>query len=163
MAQKLTKKQAEALLAAYTKAQTAATDQAIAAAAAKQDETVRQATADKQAAVEQAREEAKRSYDAQTVQRLADERMIAERVANLGLFGSGQHKALADGARRVWERGAAENKDRQRQAFAAAETKLATVKATVAAEKKKTAADAKKTLAGKIAEKRLSLDRAVIR
>jgi hypothetical protein len=157
MATKLTKAQAQALLDEYTRQQTAATEAAIAAydadvdaRTAAQEATLRQkqGDTDKTAAT---------AYDKNLIQALADRWQIAEQVANWGLSRSGTAKTRRSAALRKKQVADAAAAAAHKQATAAIQRELLTARRTAESGKAKNAASARKTLAGKVAEKRLTL------
>ena len=162
MATKLTKWQADTLLAAYKKQQTDAANAAIAAYDAQVDADVsateRQVAADRKAA----EQSAAASYDQLAVQAMIDRLRVAETLAGLGLARSGAADAAYDGIGR--KRAVAERKTAQntRAILSELSQKLVTARENAAAKKAKNAASVRKTLDGKVAEKRLTLTKATM-
>lgn len=162
MATKLTKAQAEALLAAYKKQQTEATGASIAA----YNKAVDADTAATEAAVKAerktAQETANTAIDRAAVKALIEKREIAETLSNLGLSRSGTADSANESIARkrtVSERQATAVKN---ASLSALSQRLVTARGQAEAKKAKHAASANKTLKAKIAEKKLTLDKATI-
>ncbi len=158
----LTKQQAEALLRAYIREQTEATDKEIAAygreTAAQLQETEREAEAGRREAIATEREQ----YSKAAVQAMIDRYAVAQTLASLGLSRSG----AADSAREATavRKTVAEQQAtaKTRQTLSALSQRLLTAREQATAKRESHAAAARKTLGGKIAEKRLTLNRATM-
>ncbi len=162
MATKLTKQQAEALLSAYQKQQTDAANASITAYDRAVDaDTVATET---EIAAEQkvAQATADAAYDRAVVEALIERRQIAETLSNLGLSRSGtavSAQESVDRKRTVAERSATAVKQKSLSELS---QRLVTAREQAAAKKAKNTATVNKALAGKIAEKKLTLDKAAI-
>lgn len=162
MATKLTKQQAEALLSAYQKQQTDAANASITAYDRAVDaDTVATET---EIAAEQkvAQATADAAYDRAVVEALIERRQIAETLSNLGLSRSGTAASAqesVDRKRTVAERSATAVKQKSLSELS---QRLVTAREQAAAKKAKNTATVNKALAGKIAEKKLTLDKAAI-
>lgn len=162
MATKLTKEQAAALLAAYKKQQTEATDASIAAYNKTVDAELAATGATIAAEKQKAQATAEREVDRAAVKALIERRQIAETLSNLGLSRSGTADSANESIERertVSERTARRTKQ---QSLSALSQRLVTAREQAAAKKEKNAASAKKTLKAKIAEKKLTLDKAAM-
>lgn len=157
MATKLTKKQAQALLDQYEKQQTAATEAAIAAYNKQVDAQTAADTEENRQKQAAATEKANIAYDAALISALADKYTIAEQVASRGLSRSGAATAAAAATehRRALRQQAA--RATETDALAQLQANLLSAGRTAQAKKTANAATARKTLAGKVAEKRLTL------
>ncbi len=162
MATKLTKQQAAALLDAYQKQQTAAAEASIAA----YNKTVDAASAATEAeiAAEQktVRATADAAYDRAAVEALIERRQIAETLSNLGLSRSGTADSAAESVERkrtVSDRSASAVKTK---ALSELSQRLVAAREQAAAKKAKNQATVNKTLSAKIAEKKLTLDKAAL-
>lgn len=162
MATKLTKQQAEALLSAYQKQQTDEANASITAYDRAVDaDTVATET---EIAAEQkvAQATADAAYDRAVVEALIERRQIAETLSNLGLSRSGtavSAQESVDRKRTVAERSATAVKQKSLSELS---QRLVTAREQAAAKKAKNTATVNKALAGKIAEKKLTLDKAAI-
>ena len=162
MATKLTKRQAETLLAAYQKQQTDAANAAIAAYDAQVDADVKQTEQAVTADRKTAQQKADFSYDQAAVQAMIDRLRVAETLSGLGLLRSGAADSAYESIgrkRTVFERNTAQN---TRAALSELSQKLVTARENAAAKKAKNAASVRQTLEGKLAEKRLSLNKAAM-
>lgn len=162
MATKLTKEQAKALLDAYEKQQTAAVNASIAAYNKAVDADVKATESDVAADKQKAVATADTAIDRATVQALIEKRQIAEAITNLGLSRSGVAASADESVERrrlVSERNATAAK---RASLSALSQRLVTAREQAAAKKEQNAASAKKTLQAKIAEKKLTLDKATV-
>ena len=149
----ITKEQAEALLRAYIEKQTAATEAAIAAHDRETDETGNR---------REALTEERAQYEKAAVQAMIDRYAVAQTLAKLGLSRSGTADAMGEAVtvrRTVAERQAS---DKRARALSALSERLLTAREQATAKKEKNAAAARRTLAGKIAEKTVTLNRAAI-
>lgn len=158
----ITKEQAEALLRAYIEKQTAATEAAIAAHDRETDETVKQTERAAEADRREALTEERAQYSKAAVQAMIDRYAVAQTLAKLGLSRSGTADAMGEAVtvrRTVAERQAS---DKRARALSALSERLLTAREQAAAKKEKNAAAARRTLAGKIAEKTVTLNRAAI-
>lgn len=162
MATKLTKKQAATLLSAYQKQQTDAANASIGA----YNKAVDAETAEQEAAIVADRKTAQKTadaaYDRAAVQALIERRAIAETLANLGLSRSGVAASAGEGIERtkaVSDRAATAVKQK---ALSALSQRLVTAREQAAAKKAKNQASVNKTLMAKIAEKKLTLDKAAM-
>lgn len=162
MATTLTKKQAAQLLATYKKQQTDATNASIAAYNKTVDAEVAATEAEVKTAQQTAQATADAAYDRAAVEALIERRQIAETLSNLGLSRSGTAESAVesiDRKRTVSDRTANAVKT---QALSELSQRLVTAREQAAAKKAKNRANARKTLAGKIAEKKLTLDKAAL-
>lgn len=91
--------------AAFAQAKKSYAQQLIERMNAKVDQAAGEAVAEKQAQLEQADGRYRGKFDANAVQQLAQERQIAERLANLGLTGSGAQAAQETAAAEQRQRG----------------------------------------------------------
>lgn len=162
MATKLTKQQAASLLADYQKRQTNAANASIAAYNKAVDADIAATVTDIKAEQQQARETADAAYDRAAIEALIKRREIAETLSHLGLSRSG----TADSARESIERKRTVSENRamatKQKALSDLSQRLVTAREQAAAKKTKNAAGVNKTLAGKIAEKKLTLDKATL-
>ena len=162
MATKLTKEQAKALLDAYEKQQTAATNASIAAYNKEVDADVKATETEIAAEKQKAQITADTVIDRAAVQALIERRQIAEAISNLGLSRSGVAASADESISRrrlVSENNATAAK---RASLSALSQRLVTAREQAAAKKEKNAAAARKTLNSKIAEKKLTLDKATV-
>ncbi len=162
MATKLTRAQAAELLAAYQKQQTDATNASIAAYNKTVDADVKKTETEIAAEQKDAQQTADAAYDRAAVAALIERRQIAETLSNLGLLRSGTADSAAESIERrrtVSERTA---RLKKQQALSALSQRLVTAREQAAAKKANNAASANKTLKAKIAEKKLTLDKAAM-
>ncbi|MBQ9861759.1 MAG: hypothetical protein IJO75_05815 [Clostridia bacterium] len=162
MATKLTKEQAAALLAAYTKQQTDATGASIAAYNKAVDADLNKTEAEIATQQKDAQSAADAAYDRAAVAALIERRQIAETLSNLGLSRSGTADSAAESIERkrtVSERAAREKKQ---QVLSTLSQRLIAAREQAAAKKAEHTASANKTLKAKIAEKKLTLDKAAL-
>ncbi len=162
MATKLTKEQAAALLAAYQQQQTDATDASIAAYNKTVDADLKKTETEIAAQQKDAQSTAGVTIDRAAVKALIEKRQIAETLSNLGLSHSGTADSANESVERkrtVSERSA---RAKQQQRLSALSQQLITAREQAAAKKEKNAASANKTLQAKIAEKKLTLDKAAL-
>lgn len=153
----ISKQKAQELLDAYTKQQTAATEAAIAAYNEKQDAAAAETQAENREKQAAAAEAATAAYDKHLVQQLADEYRLAEQIANLGLNRSGTADAARSAVQRTRAVADAAARATHRQAVADLQQSLLTARRRTESNKASYAASARKTLQGKLAEKKLSL------
>lgn len=156
---KLTKRQATSLLNAYTKEQTAATEAAIRAKEAELDTALRQT--EQAAASERAKvaADAAAALDRAAVNALIERYAIAERLQGMGLGSSGSYQAARESVGEAKTIAARRAKTAQATALSALSQKLKTAREKTAAEKTSYAAGARKSLAQKIAERKLTLNK----
>ena len=162
MATKLTKEQAAALLAAYQKQQTDATNASIAAYNKTVDADLNKTEAAIAEEQREAQSTADAAYDRATVTALIERRKIAETLSNLGLSRSGTADSANESIERkrtVSERSAREKKQ---QVLSTLSQRLIAAREQAAAKKAEHTASANKTLKAKIAEKKLTLDKAAL-
>ncbi|MBQ7038223.1 MAG: hypothetical protein IJN61_03835 [Clostridia bacterium] len=162
MATKLTKEQAAALLAAYQKQQTDATNASIAAYNKTVDADLNKTEAAIAEEQREAQSTADAAYDRATVTALIERRKIAETLSNLGLSRSGTADSANESIERkrtVSERSAREKKQ---QVLSTLSQRLIAAREQAAAKKVQNTASANKTLKAKIAEKKLTLDKAAL-
>ncbi len=162
MATKLTKAQAAELLAAYQKQQTDATKASIAAYNKTVDAELAATGATVAAERKAVQDTADAAVDRAAVKALIERRQIAETLSNLGLSRSGTADSAnesIDRERVVSERTACAAKQKSLSALS---QRLVTAREQAAAKKEKNAASANKTLQAKIAEKKLTLDKAAV-
>ncbi len=162
MATKMTKEQAKALLDAYEKQQTDATNASIAAYNKSVDADVKATESEIAAEKQKAGATADAAIDRAAVQALIEKHQIAEAISNLGLSRSGVAASADESIKR--RRLVSESKATaaKRASLSALSQRLVTAREQATAKKEKNAAAAKKTLAGKIAEKKLTLDKATV-
>ncbi len=158
---KLTKEQAQALLEAYMREQTAATEAAIAAYNAKTDTETAQKEEQLQQKMDDATQKANAAYDKQAIQALIDRRVLDEQIARWGLARSGTAAVRRQGVRDAATYAANETATEHRRALSDLNRQVLTARQTAERKKDQYAASARKTLASKGAEKRLSLMRGV--
>lgn len=162
MATKLTKAQAAALLAAYQQQQTDAANASVAAYNKTVDTDLKKTETEIAAEKQEAQQTADTAYDRAAVAALIERRQIAETLSNLGLSRSGTADAASESIehkRAVSERTA---KLKKQQVLSALSQRLVTACEQAAAKKAQNAASANKTLKAKIAEKKLTLDKAAL-
>lgn len=162
MATKLTKEQAAALLAAYQKQQTDATNASIAAYNKTVDADLNKTEAAIAEEQREAQSTADAAYDRATVTALIERRKIAETLSNLGLSRSGTADSANESIERkrtISERSAREKKQ---QVLSTLSQRLIAAREQAAAKKVQNTASANKTLKAKIAEKKLTLDKAAL-
>ena len=162
MATKLTKKQAAALLSAYQKQQTEAANASIKAYNKAVDAEIAEEKAEIADKQQQARKTADSAYDRAALSTLIERRAVAETLSNLGLSDSGVARSAnesIDRKRTVADRTATSAKQKTLNELS---QRLITAREQAAAKKAKNKASVNKTLAGKIAEKKLTLDKATI-
>lgn len=162
MATKLTKEQAAALLAAYQKQQTDATNASIAAYNKTVDADLNKTEASIAEEQREAQSTADAAYDRATVTALIERRQIAETLSNLGLSRSGTADSANESIERkrtISERSAREKKQ---QVLSTLSQRLIAAREQAAAKKAQNTASANKTLKAKIAEKKLTLDKAAL-
>lgn len=156
----ITKKQAAALLAAYKKEQTKAANASIEA----YNREVDTATAAEEREVAQRWQKAaqteRAAYDTAAVQALIDRHVIAETLANRGLTQSGTADGLREGVARRQEVSTRRATASKKATLSELSQRLVTARQNAAAKKAKNAASVNKSLAGKIAEKQLTLNKA---
>lgn len=154
---KLTKKQAEALLAAYTKEQTDAANAAITAYDGARDAEVAAVEREVAADTREALRETREALDGAAVKALIDRYAVRDAVAGLGLSQSGTADTALATVEHTRRRTAADARVKQREVLSALSEKLVSARESADAKKAQNAATIRRTLAGKIAEKRLSL------
>lgn len=154
-----TKKQAEALLAAYEKEQSDAVNKAIAAYDKKADAALQKKKEDAAASDAAAKTAANVAYDEARVKELVARRRIAEQLANWGLSSSGVADSAYAGLSRTRQAQNAEATAKKQASLTATAQALVAAKRETDAKKAENAAAARKTLASKVAEKRLTLMR----
>lgn len=162
MATKLTKAQAAALLAAYQKQQTEATNASVAAYNKTVDADVRKTEAEIATERKDAQTTAEAAVDRAAIKALIERRQIAETLSNWGLSRSGAADSANESIERkrtVSERTA---RSKKQQALSVLSQRLVTAREQAAAKKAQHAASANKTLKAKIAEKKLTLDKAAM-
>ena len=162
MATKLTKKQAAALLSAYENEQTAAANASIAAYNKAVDAETAEVQADVAAKEREANKTAAEAYDKALLETLIRRREVAETLGNWGLTRSGlvtsQNESI-DRTQVVAQRTASAKKA---AALAKLSQRLLTAREQAAAKKAKNTASVQKTLASKVAEKKLTLNKAAL-
>ena len=153
----ITKRQAQKLLDAYTKEQTAAAEAAIAAYNREVDANMAETEAAVNAEKAKAETEAATTVDRAAVQALIDRYAVAETLGNLGLLRSGTADTAREGIARRRTTAEREAQTAKRQALSALSQRLVTARRQAEAKKQKNAATVRKTVAGKVAEKKLTL------
>lgn len=162
MATKLTKQQATALLNTYTKQQTDAAKASINAYNRAVDAETAATEASIKADQQQARATADAAYDRAAVGALIERRQIAETLSNLGLSHSGTADSAQESINRkrtVSDRAASAVKQKTLSNLS---QQLVTAREQAEIKKAKNTATVNKTLQGKIAEKKLTLDKATL-
>ncbi len=156
---KLSTWQAKRLLEAYAQQQNAAAEQQIAA----YDRVVDAALAETQADVQgqqQAADAAERAaWDRAAVEALAQRHRVAERLASLGLSRSGAAESAQDGIARARRQQQTAATETRRAALSALSKRLLTARTEASGKKEKNAATVRRSVAAKIAEKQLSLNK----
>lgn len=162
MATKLTKQQAEALLSAYQKQQTDAAKASIAAYNQTVDADTAATEAEIQAEQGAVHATADAAVDRAAIQALIERREIAETLSNLGLSRSGTAASARESIDRKQAIAARGANAVKAKALSSLSQKLVTAREQAAAKKEKNTATVNKTLQGKIAEKKLTLDKAAL-
>lgn len=161
MSKIVTKEQMQALLDAYIREQTAATEAAIEAYKRKVDLETEAKAQDIAARMKQATAAANAQYDAAAIQALINRRQAAEQIARWGLTHSGTAKARLQGIDNAQEVAVKQTANAQRASLSSLGEQLLTARKTAEGKKDEHAASARKTLGSKIAEKRVTLMRGV--
>lgn len=162
MATKLTKRQAEELLAAYKKQQTDAANASIAAYNKTVDADVKDTESEIVADKREAQATANAAIDRAVVQALIEKRQIAETLSNLGLSRSGVADSANESIARRQQVSKRQATAKKTASLSALSQRLVTAREQAAAKKAKNAAAVNKTLGSKIAEKKLTLDKAAL-
>lgn len=162
MATKLTKKQAAQLLSAYENEQTAAANASVAAYNKAVDADTEKTEAEIAAQQKDAQKTADTAYDRAALDALIERRRIAETLSNLGLSDSGVAKSAAESINRKQAVAVRTATAAKRKVLSELSQKLITAREQAAAKKAKNAASVNKTLKGKIAEKKLTLNKSAV-
>ncbi len=155
----LTREQAAELLRAYIEKQTAAADADIAAYDGKTDAALAQTEADIAAERREAKENERAAYSRAAVQALIDRYAVAQVLGSLGLSRSGAADSHREGIVLRQQTAQRRASAQKRQAVSELSRRLLSARQRADADKSQHAAAVNKTLAGKIAEKTLTLDR----
>ncbi len=161
MSKIVTKEQMEALLDAYIREQTAATEAAIEAYKRKVDLETEAKAQDITARMQQVTDDTKAQYDANAIQALIDRRRAEEQIARWGLTHSGSAKTRLQGVENAQKAAQDRTAAAERASLASLGQQLLTARKTAEGKKDEHAASARKTLGSKIAEKRVTLMKGV--
>ena len=161
MSKIVTKEQMQALLDAYIREQTAATEAAIEAYKRKVDLETEAKAQDITARMKQATDDERTRFDAAAVQALIDRRDAAEQVARWGLSGSGTEKVRLQGADNARIGAQKKATATAGAALSSLGEQLLTARREAEGKKEQYAANTRKTLGSKIAEKRVTLMKGV--
>ncbi len=162
MATKLTKKQAAALLSAYQQEQTAAANASVAAYNKAVDAETAQTEADIALKQKDAHHTADTAYDRAALRMLIERRQIAETLGNWGLSDSGVAKAEYESIDRKQAVSTSEATAVKNKTLSDLSQRLLTAREQAAVKKAKNQASVNKSLKNKIAEKKLTLDKAAM-
>ena len=153
----ITKRQAQKLLDAYTKEQTAAAEAAITAYNREVDADTAETEVAVNADKAKAENEAAVAIDRAAVQALIDRYAVAETLGNLGLMRSGTADTAREGITRRRATTERQAQTTKQQTLSALSQRLVTARRQAEAKKQKNAATVRKTVASKVAEKTLTL------
>lgn len=161
MSKIVTKEQMEALLDAYIREQTAATEAAIEAYKRKVDLETEAKAQEITARMKQVTDDTKAQYDANAIQALINRRQAAEQIARWGLTHSGTAAARLQGLKNAENTAQKRVTAGQQASLSSLGEQMMTARRTAEGKKDEHAASARKTLNSKIAEKRVTLMKGV--